>query len=133
MICLTLVDAALSRLNVAVSPPDTAIIHSIGSWLDQMVESLVTDVKLLRRIDNEIWVGETPFDRVVFKLVYAEFERWTHEADAVLKRIGWLQHHGRQVAKADELRDYHGLTMARLQVTQDDEDEADADIQAGKG
>jgi len=130
---LTLVDALLSRLNATVTPSDPASIEMLGAWLDQIAESLIGEVKLLRRIDSEDWGGEPAFDRVVFGLVYAEFERWSHQADAALKRIAWLRQRGRLVAKAEELGDYYGLTLARLQVTQDDEDQADSDIRAGKG
>lgn len=130
---LTLVDALFARLNATAIPRDVATIELIGSWMEEIVDSLVRDVNLLRRIGDECGTGDRAFDRVTFELLYAEFERWAHQADGVRKRIARLKKYGRQVANADELDDRYGLTMARLQVTFDGLDEADAQFRRGEG
>jgi hypothetical protein len=132
MIGLSLLDALLSRVRVTTAPPDAATIDMIGSWLDQMVDSLLGDIKFLRHMDSEFGTGDEAFDRVAFGLLYADFERWSHQADAVLKRATWLKQRGRVVAKAAELNTFHGLTLARLQVTLDGLDEADAEFARGE-
>lgn len=129
---LTLIDAVIARTNLSSGASDKETVERVGVWLDHLANSLVADVKLLRQIDNELWSGDANADRILFQLVYAEFEQWTKQAEVVLKRIDWLQRRGRKVAQADDLLDYHGRTLARLQVTLDDEDEVDAEFNRGE-
>ena len=86
----------------------------------KLVEAMLADWQRIRQFQEEFAPGnwEDPTAATaVDTSIYAMYETWAAEADAVLIRVRQLSKTGSPIAGTEALEDAHGLAISRLKFT----------------
>lgn len=124
MVTLAVVDEALS------SDPTVDYAPALAS---QLVESAMTDLREIERLDKKILPLGRPFDRQKVALVREMYNDWAEQTCSLLERISRLEMKaGLTVTGAEDLRDSVGRTRAMLSISLDAMEESERELAEDK-
>jgi hypothetical protein len=99
----------------------------------QLVAAALAELRGIEKLDQSLLAPDpAQFDRRTAALIRGLYERWAHEAEALLDRVTQTERRFGPVTGANELRDEFGRTMAMLSVSLDDMEAARQDVAAGR-
>ena len=123
MVALPLFDVVISSEHAGRSL-DVAI---------QLVESAIGELDRIEKLDQRLAPADpAQFDRKTAALIRGLYEQWAHEADSLLDRVAQAERRFGAVARAGELRDSVGRTLAMLSIPLDDMEAARRDVAEGR-
>ena len=99
----------------------------------QLVESALSELALIEKLDHSLAPADPlEFDRRTAALIRGLYERWAHETESLLDRVGQAERRFGVILEASGLRDAFDRTMAMLSIPLDDVEAARRDIAAGR-